>query len=740
MAGGLRRARALAVNVSVVALSVGLGAKAASAQSTVTLDPITVVATKTEEKAIDALAGVSTVRKEQIEQIMPSRTSDLFFGLPGVWFQQRGDNPETSISIRGLQDFGRVAVVVDGARQNFQRTGHNANGTFYLEPELLAGLDIVRGPVANIYGSGAIGGVASFRTKDVEDILRPGERAGAQVHGEIGSNHGRGMASAFGAARSDKAEVITGGVYRAQTPFSDGHHQEVPNSAFAASSGLAKTTFRPWDGHEIKFGLIAYDAKYNTGQTTFQESVQKADTQNYTANARWRYAKPEDQLFDFDGNVYWNRTNTDETKQTGSTNLVTGAIGNERNFRLDTTGFDVHNTSRFDTGPFRHALTIGGDAFHDDGKITDPGGNADVTTPSGTRTVGGAFAQLKSNYSTWLQLIGAARYDTYDLSGQGFSTSGERVSPKGTVGITPVKWFTVYGTYAEGYRSPTLTETVVNGPHVMPFSLGPGTGISYCPGGTPATGSPALFCFLPNTALRPEVGKTKEIGVNIKEDGLFAPNDRLRIKANVFRNDLEDYIQPVITTPIVPNFFPPFVPGAKGLINYQFQNIPNARIDGVEFEANYDAGGWFVGLSGTHMRGKNVDTGAPLASVPPDWLATTIGFRFYDQKITLAMRWAAVAAKKASDIPTADLDGDGKVEPMFQPTSAYNLVNLYLGYKPTDDVAMAFSVENLLNEYYVRYTDALPNLTGFGVVSSGVVFPSAGLTFKGSVQIRFGML
>jgi hemoglobin/transferrin/lactoferrin receptor protein len=88
-----------------------------------------------------------------------------------VWFRERADSPETAINIRGLQDFGRVAVVVDGARQNFQRSGHNANGTFFLEPELVAGVDVARGPVANIYGSGAIGGVVSFRTKDVEDVL-----------------------------------------------------------------------------------------------------------------------------------------------------------------------------------------------------------------------------------------------------------------------------------------------------------------------------------------------------------------------------------------------------------------------------------------------------------------------------------------------------------------------------------------------------------------------------------------
>lgn len=119
----------------------------------------------------------------QITQAQPSRLSDIFNGMPGVWFSERGDDPAASINIRGLQDFGRVAVLIDGARQDFQRSGHFANGQFYVDPEFLAAVDVVRGPVANVYGSGAIGGVASFRTKELSDIILPGEMAAVQGHG-----------------------------------------------------------------------------------------------------------------------------------------------------------------------------------------------------------------------------------------------------------------------------------------------------------------------------------------------------------------------------------------------------------------------------------------------------------------------------------------------------------------------------------------------------------------------------
>src|SRR4030095_15645772 len=131
------------------------------------LDAITAVATKTEERAIDALAPVSLVTLEEIQGRQASTLGGLLYNIPGVWVQDRGDEPSTSINIRGLQDFGRVAVVVDGARQNYQRTGHFANGSFFLNPELVGGIDIVRGPTANIYGSGAIGGGGVFRPHEI---------------------------------------------------------------------------------------------------------------------------------------------------------------------------------------------------------------------------------------------------------------------------------------------------------------------------------------------------------------------------------------------------------------------------------------------------------------------------------------------------------------------------------------------------------------------------------------------
>ena len=185
----------------------------------------------------------------------------------------------------------------------------------------------------------------------------------------------------------------------------------------------------------------------------------------------------------------------------------------------------------------------------------------------------------------------------------------------------------------------------------------------------------------------------------------------------------------------------------------QYQNIGNARIEGVEFEANYDAGRWFAGLSGQHLSGKTLTSdpavvgagtcataptsvgcaGAPLASVPPDQISLLLGARLLDKKLNLAVRWTAVAAKPLSQIPTTtNFDtGAAIVVPMFDATNSYNLVSLYASYQVTPALLTAFSVENLLNENYTRYMCCS--------TQAGYVVASPGITFKGSLTYRFGI-
>lgn len=758
-----RRARvnSLAFGLSAAGLS-ALGVclpHAASAQEAgraQVLDAITVVSSKTEERVSDALAPVSVIDRQTIEAIQPKRLSDLFYGVPGVWMQDRGDDPSTAINIRGLQDFGRVAVIVDGARQNYQRTGHFANGSFFLNPELLSGIEIVRGPTANIYGSGAIGGVASFSTKDINDVVRPGERWGVDTNTVFGSNNARALQSVFGGVRiNPNVDVFAGGSYSTQNNYKDGTGYEVANTWNKLSSGIAKLTVRPADGHEIKLGTIFQENLYSIGQPARKAgepntspptgrgdpnagtSIYSTNVKNYMTTLGWTYSRPDDMLFDWNAKIYWNRTENDQVKvahTSGSSygncvgvapgNSISGCIGNSRSYKIDTLGFDLHNTSRAETGDWRHAFTYGLDGFQDKVSTFDVSGNSNATTPPGTRTVWGGFFQYKANYTSLLEIIGAGRYDNYELSSPAGGATGSRFSPKITVGLLPASVVTPYVSYAEGYRAPSVTETLVSGAHV---SATPSDSFFQC-AGQPA-GVYSTFCFLPNPALRPEVGKNKEFGLNIKKDALFTAGDSFRGKFNLFRNDVDNYIDLVTSTPqAIENPVlagDPRYAGYTASKFYQYQNIPGARIEGFEAETMYDAGPWFVGLSATIQRGKNVQTGIGLYSIPPQKIMVSGGVRLFDNRVVLSAMWASI--KSNTDIPAN-----------YLPATSYELVNAYLTAKLSPDVTMNFAVENLLNRYYRPY--AVPRGSSDGETQNDALWASAapGITFKGGLRVRFG--
>ncbi|ESZ04915.1 hypothetical protein X737_36165 [Mesorhizobium sp. L48C026A00] len=128
------------------------------------LDQILVVS-RTGETAIDSLGSVSHVDQEQLQRRMATTPNDMLLGVPGVAVQADARRVSSSINIRGLQDFGRVAVIVDGARQNFQRSDHGPQSTFYIDPELIKSVDVIRGPVANTYGSGPLAASSCSRPR-----------------------------------------------------------------------------------------------------------------------------------------------------------------------------------------------------------------------------------------------------------------------------------------------------------------------------------------------------------------------------------------------------------------------------------------------------------------------------------------------------------------------------------------------------------------------------------------------
>ncbi len=632
--------------------------QAANTEEPTVLEEIVVTATRLGERVFETLSGSSALSREQLSVEMPGApVSEIVTLIPSVSTQTSADDPGTAINMRGLQDFGRVNVLVDGARQNFQKNGHEANGTFYLDTNMLKSVEVTRGPTATVYGSGAIGGVISFTTIDADDVLQEGATKGGRVKLGWDTNGPGPTVHGEAAARiGDGADFVIAGTWFKPDDYKSGDGTEV-DSAQDLRSGLAKARFRPTDDQEITLSASRYFNTFENGTTTLLRDI---DVTVDTLTAGYRYT-PDSDFWDLSAKIYYSGTLSD---QEGTGDLT----GDNQSFKVGTTGLDLFNTSTFDTGAVTHEVTYGGDVFRDKVSTEDEFGSSDDLTPPGTRVAYGAFVQDKLTWE-WLEVIGALRYDGYSLENDETHTDGSRLSPKLTVGVTPWDPVTFYGGYSEGYRAPALTETLIEGFHPPPV----------------------VGQFFPNPDLEPEVAHTIEGGVNLRFQDLFTGSDQLGVKLGVFRNDVDNYIDQVFI------MFP--IPGG-----YQYQNIAKARIKGFEFEASYDAGFMFAGLAGQILDGENLTTGGTLQKVPPFRAVTTLGFRALDDRLTAGTR-LTVVGKKDEDVSTGFIG------------EAYELVDLFAQFEINETTTANLALNNIFDREYTQYLNADPS-PGFNAKAS----------------------
>ncbi len=136
-------------------------------------DEITVTATGNARSAFEAPMMVSVIDATAPEKQTASSAADLLRNVPGLTLDGTGRTNGQDVNLRGYDRRG-VLVLVDGVRQGTD-TGH-LNSTF-LDPALIKRIEVVRGPSALLYGSGALGGVISYDTVDAKDLLEPGKTA-----------------------------------------------------------------------------------------------------------------------------------------------------------------------------------------------------------------------------------------------------------------------------------------------------------------------------------------------------------------------------------------------------------------------------------------------------------------------------------------------------------------------------------------------------------------------------------
>ena len=146
------------------------------------------------------------ISREQIDRIPPSSPGDIFIETPGVVAAGNHDGTAINVNIRNAQGLNRVRVMVEGTQQ--ESTGYQGyagpDQRTYIDPDLIGGVEITKGPGGGPYGTGTTGGIVNVRLLGADDLVPEGDTFGVRLRGGIA-----GSAKTPRSFVSDPTDIIT---------------------------------------------------------------------------------------------------------------------------------------------------------------------------------------------------------------------------------------------------------------------------------------------------------------------------------------------------------------------------------------------------------------------------------------------------------------------------------------------------------------------------------------------------
>ncbi|WP_068311164.1 TonB-dependent hemoglobin/transferrin/lactoferrin family receptor [Polycladidibacter hongkongensis] len=680
-------------------------------------------------------AAISVIGREKVAQENVRSTADLLEDVAGVAVADNPQDPGISINIRGLQDQNRVNVMIDGARQNFQKAGHASTGKVYIDQSFVRQIAIEKSAKTGVGGAGAIGGLVNFRSIQASDILTTGNDFGVEAKAATGTNaynFNGNIAAAY--KINDAISVVAGISKKSLSTYKAGksgnlrenrHGDPVVFTGSKSLSWLTKVNFSPDNDHSAELSVLGFNDDVSSS-TIYGTYPIHSKISNTTGTFRYRW-NPESSFFDLKTHFWANRTHNDEYMPARSKR---SAI--DTDYVMNSFGGSLENISQFSLSNADIVWTYGLEAFRDFAETSpvshDPSEDPHKvwfgSEPSGMRSVLSGFSNLNVSLDQFIELGAGLRYDYYKLNGTAkvvsevdfamnmtsfnalsASSKGSRISPEVHLAINPIEGIQLFGKYSEAIRFPTIMETYLGGKHI---------------GSVPVA-------FQPNTELEPELAKTWEAGLNASVDSLLFEDDRFRLKTTYFKRVVSNYItrgyrKRIVGVSGVPRYELPF--NAIGYVNL----IDPVAMEGIEADINYDAGFVFasLGVSKTFFdiaraRYASKADGVPdtvndaifAQNVPPETkVVATGGVRLLDKALELGARYAHV-------VPQKQLGASATSYHLKQ----FSVIDLFGSYKFNKNAQLNINVDNLLDTAYV---DPMTS-----------DFPSPGRTVSASLNIKF---
>ncbi|MEC5216914.1 vitamin B12 transporter [Actimicrobium sp. GrIS 1.19] len=232
-----------------------------NASADATLTPVVVTAARIEQNQLDALPHTTVITSEMIRNSQAIDLPGLLRNEAGLQFSQSGGPGQlTSFFMRGAAP-AQTLILIDGVP--VRRQGFSGGAAIeHILPEQIDHIEIVRGNVSAIYGSGAIGGVVQIFTRrgaqepTLGASVEAGSRGTTKVSGDISGQSAGGTRYAMSASHfnTDAFSVASARQFPNENPDKDGYE----------NSSVSADLSQEWaKGHEVGARLYANDGKFN---------------------------------------------------------------------------------------------------------------------------------------------------------------------------------------------------------------------------------------------------------------------------------------------------------------------------------------------------------------------------------------------------------------------------------------------------------------------------------------------
>ncbi|WP_322113722.1 STN domain-containing protein, partial [Acinetobacter baumannii] len=141
-------------------------------------------------KVYDANRSSVYAGKDYVERFKGTNPADVLQGMVGVYSGDARNSGALDPSVRGVQGVGRVPLTIDGTEQSIAvwRGYNGVNNRNYIDPNLIAGIEVIKGPSLERNTTTSVGGGVVVKTLEADDIVRPGKSFGAELKVEGSTN------------------------------------------------------------------------------------------------------------------------------------------------------------------------------------------------------------------------------------------------------------------------------------------------------------------------------------------------------------------------------------------------------------------------------------------------------------------------------------------------------------------------------------------------------------------------